>query len=214
MKKKLVLLITIFIVMILSLCTCTKKEKDPSKVIQYLKSLNSYTCDVEVHIKNNIQEIDHLCKQFYHKEYGHRLDINKDRVLIYRENDISVKDLNNNSQYTLDKNFDSVYKLSFIGEYIGLLYTNEEIKYSFETIEDKMYQLIYLDIPGNNSNISSAIMYVNLENDFPDKIVIYNRKEKECIRFVYKNFSPNTDIQEEIFKEQINNEQINNETKE
>ncbi|KOA95150.1 germination lipoprotein GerS-related protein [Clostridium botulinum] len=176
------------------------KEINPNDAIDYLKNLNSYSCDVSVHIKNSKQEIEKNCKQFYNKKFGHRLDIDDKRILLYKENDITVRDLNNNKQYKIDKNFDDVYKLSFIEEYIGLLYTNQDIESSFKTIKDREYQLINLTIPGNNRNINKAILYVNLENNNPEKIAIYDIKGKEMLSFLYKNFIPNAEIAEEVFK--------------
>ncbi|AEB75094.1 conserved protein [Clostridium botulinum BKT015925] len=178
----------------------SNKEINPNDAIDYLKNLNSYSCDVSVHIKNSKQEIEKNCKQFYNKKFGHRLDIGDKRILLYKENDITVRDLNNNKQYKIDKNFDDVYKLSFIEEYIGLLYTNQDIESSFKTIKDREYQLINLTIPGNNRNINKAILYVNLENNNPEKIAIYDIKGKEMLSFLYKNFIPNAEIAEEVFK--------------
>ncbi|MCY6371283.1 germination lipoprotein GerS-related protein [Clostridium ganghwense] len=200
MRKRLLILFTISLLMVLNLCGCSKKQNDPSKVVQFLKELNSYTCDLDIHIKNSKQERKVECKQFYDEKFGHRLDIGDGRILIYKENDILVSDLNNNEDYTLDKNFDSVYKLSFLQEYIGLLYTNEEIRYSTQTICDKEYQLIHLMIPGNNRNISKAIMYVNLENKLPERTVICDIKGHEVISFGYRNFIPNPKLEKDIFE--------------
>lgn len=198
MKKKLLILCIILGILLL-FCSCKKKERNPNTAIEYLKNLNSYTCDVNLHIKNSKQEIDKECKQFYHNKYGNRLDINKDRVLIYNEKDIRVNDLNNNMNYILEKEFDSVYKLSFIQEYIGLLYTDEEISNSFKKIGDREYQLVRLTIPGNNRNINKAVMYINLENNYPEKVLIYDSKDNEILSFTYSNFMPNPEIQKEIF---------------
>ncbi|MCD3276763.1 germination lipoprotein GerS-related protein [Clostridium botulinum] len=203
MRKKIMLLVLgIFIILggIFIFGNKSNKEINPNDAIDYLKNLNSYSCDVSVHIKNSKQEIEKNCKQFYNKKFGHRLDIGDKRILLYKENDITVRDLNNNKQYKIDKNFDDVYKLSFIEEYIGLLYTNQDIESSFKTIKDREYQLINLTIPGNNRNINKAILYVNLENNNPEKIAIYDIKGKEMLSFLYKNFIPNAEIAEEVFK--------------
>ncbi|KEH98892.1 germination lipoprotein GerS-related protein [Clostridium botulinum] len=203
MRKKIMLLaLGIFIILggIFIFGNKSNKEINPNDAIDYLKNLNSYSCDVSVHIKNSKQEIEKNCKQFYNKKFGHRLDIGDKRILLYKENDITVRDLNNNKQYKIDKNFDDVYKLSFIEEYIGLLYTNQDIESSFKTIKDREYQLINLTIPGNNRNINKAILYVNLENNNPEKIAIYDIKGKEMLSFLYKNFIPNAEIAEEVFK--------------
>lgn len=200
MIKKILALFIIVLLLITSLSACGKKERNPNDAVDYLKNLKSYTSDVNIHIKNSRQESQMLCKQFYDISYGHRLNIDENRVLIYKENDIMIKDLNNNRKYTLDKEFDSVYKLSFIEEYVGLLYTDEDIENSFKKIEDRDYQLIQLNIPGNNRNINKAVMYVNLENYYPDKIIIYDYKGKEVLNFLYTRFEPNVEIPKETFE--------------
>lgn len=203
MKKKIVLF---------ALCCCLiaigvlvfgkdpKKQVNPNDAIDYLKNLNSYSCKLTVHIKNSKQEIEEECKQFYNKKYGHRLDIGDKRVLIYKGNDILVRDLNNNMQYITDKDFDDVYKLSFLEEYIGLLYTNQNVETSFKNINDREYELIDLTIPGNNRNLNRAVLYVNLEYNYPEKVILYDIKGKERVSFTYKNFVSNAEISEEVFK--------------
>lgn len=199
--KKATVLFTAILLIIISFSACRKKETNPNEAIDYLKALKSYTCDVSIHIKNSVEEREITSKQFYHENYGHRLDIDKNRILLYKKDDIIVRDLNNNLKYTLDKEFDSVLKLSFVDEYIGLLYTDEDIESSFKKIEDRNYQLVQLNIPGNNRNISKAVMYVNLENFHPEKIVIYDIKGNEVLNFMYKNFVANAEIPKEIFRE-------------
>ena len=204
MKKKIILftLSCCFLIAIgvLIFGGSSKKEINPNEAIDYLKNLNSYSCELTVHIKNSKQEIEKECKQFYNKNYGHRLDIGDKRVLIYKNNDILVRDLNNNMQYSVDKDFDDVYKLSFLEEYIGLLYTNHNIETSFKNINDREYELIDLTIPGNNRNLNRAVLYVNLEYNYPEKIILYDIKGKERVSFTYKNFVSNAEISEEVFK--------------
>lgn len=199
MNRKIIILFLTFILVLLMFFGCTRKEKDPNKAIDFLKNLKSYTCQVNIHIKNQKQEIDTDGNQFYDSKLGHRLELNKDRILIYNNNTIKIKDLNNNLVYSVDKDFDSVYNLGFIHEYIALLYTDEDISSSFKIIENREYQLIRLTIPGNNQNISKAILYVNLENYFPEKLVIYDYKDNEVLNFNYNDFKPNIKIPKEMF---------------
>lgn len=199
MIKKLLILFIIIFPMALVSQGCSPRTKDSNKAISFLKSLNSYTCDVNIHTQNTKQQIDKDGKQFYDNQFGHRLDLSKERVLIYNNSNIKVKDLNNNILYTIDRDFDSVYNLSFIHEYIALLYTDEEITSSFKTIENREYQLVKLSIPGNNRNIKKAVLYINLENYYPEKIVIYDYKDNEIVNFLYSNFQPNPKIPKEMF---------------
>lgn len=200
MRKKSLILLTICFFAFLSLIGCGKKEVNPNKAIQFLKELNSYTCNLDININNSKQEINIMCKQYYDKRYGNRLNIGNDRVLIYKDKDIYVNDIKNGENYILNKEFDSLYKLSLLQEYIGLLYTNEDIKCSIQTICDKQYELVTLIIPGNNRNLNKAIMYIDLENNFPDKIIISDIKGNEIVKFVYKNFIPNCELEKTIFE--------------
>lgn len=199
MNRKVIILFLAFILGLFMFFGCTRKTKDPNKAIDFLKNLKSYTCQVSIHIKNQKQEIDTDGNQFYDSKLGHRLELNKDRIFIYNNNTIKIKDLNNNLVYSVDKDFDSVYNLGFIHEYIALLYTDEDISSSFKTIDNREYQLIRLTIPGNNQNISKSVLYINLESYFPEKLVIYDNKDNEVLSFNYNDFKPNIKIPKEMF---------------
>lgn len=187
-----------FIFLIL-LAGCGKNVRDTEKTIDYLKNLDSYSCDISMKIQNDKQIINYNGKQFYDKRYGYRFELEKNRILVYKENKIFVKDLQNGLSYDTDKDFDSVYKLSFIGEYIGLIYTNEKVESSFKNVNGEEYQIIHLDIPGNNKNISKSDLYVNLKDNSPKYLIIYDSKGREKINVEYSNFKSNPELQKELF---------------
>jgi outer membrane lipoprotein-sorting protein len=201
MKKK-SLLILIFLILLSSilLTSCNKKPKDTNYIINYLKDIESYTTEMNMDIKNDRQTINYKEKQSYLKGGGYKLELNNDRVFVYKnDNNIYVSDKNSGRKYVQSKDFDEVLKLSFIGEYIGLLYTNEEIKYSIKNINDIEYLVIDLFIPGNNKNINNALLYVNTKNMIPDKMVVYDILSKEKIVITYTNFIPNAKVEPEEF---------------
>lgn len=200
MTKKVLMLFISSIFIIFIITGCGKKELQTGDIIKQLKEIESYSCDIEIHNKNSKQEIVYYCKQYYNNKYGHRLDINDERVLIFKGNDIQINDLNSGAFYVTSKDFDSVFKLSFIEEYIGLLYTDEEVKCVFENENGRNVMMIYLNIPGSNRNLSRAVMYVDAENATPIKTVIYDFSDSEKIQFVYKNFIKTEEIGEERFK--------------
>ncbi|NMM62257.1 hypothetical protein HBE96_06065 [Clostridium sp. P21] len=150
-------------------------------------------------IENDKQVVNYKGKQFYDKRYGYRFELENNRIMIYKDNSIVVKDLKNGFKYSTDKNFDSVFKLSFVGEYIGLIYTNEKIKVSTKIINNKKYEVISLDIPGNNKNISKADLYVDSQNDKPGYLIIYDWNGKEKIKVEYSKFDFNTKLDKSIF---------------
>lgn len=199
MKRKLLILSIMSFVLLILISGCNKNAKDTEKVIDYLKNLDSYSCDINMKIQNDKQVINYTGKHFFDKKYGYRFELDENRILIYKEDKIFVKDLQNGLSYDTDKDFDSVFKLCFIGEYISLIYTNEKVENSFKNINNEEYQIIHLDIPGNNKNISRADLYVNLRDKFPKYLIVYDSKDREKINVEYSNFKFNPELQEELF---------------
>ncbi|MGH4122924.1 MAG: germination lipoprotein GerS-related protein [Clostridium sp.] len=197
MKKKLLLFLILLLVSSSTLLTsCNKKPKNTNDIVTFLKNMESYTTEMNMDIKNDKQTINYKARQSYLKGGGYKLELNKDRVFIYKTDDnIYINDKNNGTKYVQSKDFDEVLKLCFIGEYIGLLYTNEEIKYSIEKINDIEYSVINLFIPGSNKNINNALLYVNYKSMIPEKLVIYDIKGKEKINITYTNFLTNVKIE-------------------
>jgi len=197
MKKKLLLTLSLLLFFSFILLTsCNKKPKNINDILTFLKNMESYTTEMNMDIKNDKQTINYVAKQTYMRGGGYKLELNNNRVFIYKTDDnIYVSDKNNGRAYVQSKDFDEVFKLSFIGEYIGLLYTNEEMKYTMENINDIEYTVVNLFIPGNNKNINNALLYVNNKNMLPEKLVIYDIKGKEKINITYSKFLPNVKIE-------------------
>ena len=202
--KKCAILLLCFLLMLSSMLTsCDKRPKDTNDITTYLKNMDSYTTEMNMDVKNDKQTINYKAKQSYLRGGGYKLELNKNRVFIYKnDNKIYVSDKNSGTKYVQSKDFDEVFKLSFIGEYIGLLYTNEEIKYVTKTINNIEYTVIELLIPGNNKNINKALLYVNNKSMLPDKMVIYDINNKEKINITYTNFLPNVKVEPSVFKVQ------------
>lgn len=178
---------------------CTRNKNDPERFINYLKNLESYTAEVNIKIINEKQNTEYNTIQYYDKRYGARLELGSDRVFLYKGDKIEVTDIKNNIKYTTDKDFDSLFHLSLLEEYIGLIYTNEKLEYSQKEIGGKKYQVIGLEIPGNNRNISSGEIYADIKTNVPEFIVIYDEKKCEKVRITYSKFLPDTEIADTLF---------------
>jgi outer membrane lipoprotein-sorting protein len=201
MKKSSFILLFIFLsVQLIFLSGCRKKIIGPNSTTMYLKELSSYSCGVDIKIKNNRDIYTYSTNQIYSKEFGTRIELGNDRVYIYLDEKIYVTDLKNNLKYLMDKNVDGIYRLSIIQEYINLLYTNENIKYNYKNIDGQECQTIELIIPGNNRNMSKAILYVNMKTKLPHKLYIYDSKEQERVEIVYNEFKPNIEIDKGLFE--------------
>ncbi|MPQ33533.1 hypothetical protein E4V42_19165 [Clostridium estertheticum] len=199
-KVSLLFLSLLFILSSVIITSCDKTPKDTNDITTFLKNMDSYTTNMNMDIKNDKQTINYKAKQSYLKGGGYKLELNKNRVFIYKSDDkIYIKDKNNGRSYVQSKSFDAVLKLSFIGEYIGLLYTNEEIKYVTKNVNNIEYTVINLFIPGNNKNINNALLYVNNKSMLPEKMIIYDNSGKEKINITYTNFIANLKIEPKEF---------------
>lgn len=198
--KKLFLLYTVLLVFLFSACGYLKNKDNPEEILEALKSLDSYSCAVTIETKNDKQNLISQGKQLYEKTIGYRFELGQDRVMIYENDKIHVKDLKNGMKYSTDKDFDFLYKLSFVGEYINLLYTNQDIKSSFKNIEGERLLVIQLIIPGNNQNLERADLYIKVKNNEPKFLYVYDNKNNEKVKVVYDEFKQNVDVNKEDFK--------------
>ncbi|MDP4146382.1 MAG: germination lipoprotein GerS-related protein [Bacillota bacterium] len=200
MEKKLILLFAAVVIFCTLGISCARPGDKNKNIIDDLKDLKSYSCNMDIQVKNSKQKIDYSARQIYSVGLGYRLELNKDRTMVYKGNKIYIKDYKNNSVYTTDKSFDDVYRLSFIGEYIGLLYTDENIKYSFTKVGDEEYELIKLKIPSNNKNLSNAVLHVNTKTKVPSKLFIYDFQGNEVMEITYKDFKANDQVTADLFE--------------
>lgn len=200
-NKKSLFLLFLIIFSLLGFNACKKRYKYPEDVVDYLKSLKTYESNVQMYIKNDKQELKYEMKQYCDASIGYRLEIGKDRVQVHKDNKIYVTDNKNNSKYELESDFDELYRISFIGEYIKLLYTNDEVKFTVENMDGNEYELIETFLPGMNRNLNRAVMYIDLKNMYtPVKILIYDEKDEERVNITYTNFKRDIAIDKELFK--------------
>ncbi|WP_443659433.1 germination lipoprotein GerS-related protein [Clostridium algidicarnis] len=181
--------------------SCKKPAKNVDEVIDYIKSIKSYESNVEYTIKNSKKTEVKNYTQYFQKDQGYRLELGDKRSYIYKEDEILVEDIANNAKYSLDKDFDEVYKFTFIGEFIRQLYTNEDIKYFCKKIEGKSYMVVELVITGANNNLKTAFMYIDLTTNLPEKVAIFDKGGEERIVAIYKDLKINIDLDEELFKQ-------------
>lgn len=194
MKKKLIYALVIIIGICLSIIiTLLMKGKsevlDEYNAIDTLKEIKAYKSDITIEVINDRETNKYEGFQTYKKDIGYKLDLKDKRSFAFKGDEILVKDNDNTKEYTLDKGFDEVFKYGFIGEYIGLIYTNEELEFKTETINNSEYFVITTLIPGSNNNICKGSLYYDIKNNLPKNIIIYDNKGRERIIYTYESFN-------------------------
>ena len=200
MKKKLIYtlvsVIAIALIVIASLLMKGKTEAlDEYNAIDTLKEIRAYKSNITIEVINDRESNKYEGVQTYKRGIGYKLDLNDNRSFTFKGDEILVKDRESTREYTLNKEFDEVFKYGFIGEYIGLIYTNEELEFSTETINNQEYFIIKTLMPGSNNNIYSGSLYYDIENCVPKKIIIYDNNRRERIIYTYEkvNWTDNVD---------------------
>jgi outer membrane lipoprotein-sorting protein len=192
---------TAFVLLIVGVMVFTviSKPKDVNDIVSHLKEIKQYKSDVNLEVVNDMQTLLYKGHQTYKKDLGYKLDLGEGRTFIFKGDEITVIDKENQKDYKVDKTFDEVFKYSFIGEYIELINTNEELNFKKETINEEELLLIDLLIPGSNRNMFKGVMYVSVKENLPKKLVIYDTKDKERIRCTYENFVYGEKVEVEEF---------------
>lgn len=205
MNKKVILsLLGIFTAVVLLIIvglgfSILTKPHSFNDIITNLKEMKNYKSDITIEVANDMQKITYKGKQTCKATIGYKLELSEGRTFIFKGDEITVKDEGIGKEYSVDKSFDEVFKYCFIGEYIGLMYTNEESNYKKENIDDKEFLLIEMLIPGSNRNLSKGVMYVSMKDNLPKKLVIYDNKDKERIVCTYENFNWTEKIEDAEF---------------
>lgn len=199
-KKRNIVLLVLFILLSTLIFGCGKNKTSDKDIVEYLKNIQSYTSDGEIIVKNDRQEIKYNIKQVYDQKMGYKLDINDERSNIYIAEKIYVFDKIANKKYKVGNEFDEFLYMTFINEYVKMLYTNPEIKCKKMDMDNRVYYQLELDIPKINKNMSKAFLYIDMETLLPWKMLIYTDKNEEAVIVNYKNFVINEVIDPNNFK--------------
>lgn len=198
MKKSLLIILVLLVTSFL-ISGCQLKKEAEKDAVGYLKGLNSYSVDTSIEVKNDKQNLNYNARQISALGLGYRLELDKDIIMVYKGDKIYVTDKKTQQKYVTDKQFDEVYKLSFLGEFFGLLYTNDKIDCSYITKDNEEYELVKTSIPTNNRNISYGVLYIRVREKVPTELIIYDLKDKPRLIISYKNFNTNIEVNGALF---------------
>jgi len=191
------LMIIIGIVIVIILFTNGKgKALDEHHVIDALSDIKAYKSNITIEVINDRETNKYEGVQIYKKNIGYKLDLNDNRSFTFKNDEILVKDSESTRNYTLNKEFDEVFKYGFIGEFIGLIYTNEKLDFKTERIDNQEFFIITTLIPGSNNNLYQGSLYYDVNENVPKKVVIYDNKHRERIIYTYESFNWTDEVQE------------------
>lgn len=202
MKNKNIIALVIIIVCTGILFTIFKvrvseKQIDINDIIKKVKDVNSYTCNVKIEIINAREKNTYEGIEKYKKNVGCKIQL-KDRTFIFKDEDIGVIDNVSTKDYKVSADFDEVLKYSFLNKYVSLIYTGQKLNFD-EGSNNENILLVDVILTGNNRNLYDGIMYYDVKDNVPKKIVIFDKDNRERVVYTYENFKWTDKIEDTEF---------------
>lgn len=176
-------------------------QRSDEDLLYYFKNIGRYSCKVNITTMNDKQKLSYDCKLYYLRDNGSRLELGKDRVLIYKGNKIYINDLVTKNKYTLDQDQGELYAMSFIQQYIRFMYVSDNTKYYIKEDKDKKLQMIDFSLPFENNDMSRAVLLIDINNKTPQKVTIYDGEGKERAEIKYIDFDTKQNVDASLFSE-------------
>eukprot|EP00831_Metopus_contortus_P008273 TRINITY_DN1317_c0_g1_i5.p4 TRINITY_DN1317_c0_g1~~TRINITY_DN1317_c0_g1_i5.p4 ORF type:complete len:223 (+),score=44.50 TRINITY_DN1317_c0_g1_i5:1534-2202(+) len=151
-------------------------------IVNKLKNIKVYSCDVEYVFKNRREEFTEKTKQYYRFDKGSRIEFQDyyKRVKVYNGSDIKVQE--NNDKYSMGKNIDIIYPLAFIEN----IFSNE-IRTPIHEIKEEWgegeYILVNIKYNMQNKYLCKGEFYIDKKKRKPVllKILDVNNEERVLI---------------------------------
>lgn len=202
MKKKILFLILILLVIGLSFGAIVylKFSRSDEKIISDIRELKSYQCDVRYIIKNSRGELKEETNQLYSDNKGNRVDFGEDRIQVYNnEGKVKVWDKILNKGYETTVQDYSFYSISFINNLSKYLNDGSTMEMEYDKEINKRYLKVNVVLDNNNPNLDRAILYVDIYERVPEKLLVFNKKEELIVEAFYNNFIRNAEVDETLF---------------
>lgn len=121
-----------------------------------MKSIKCYETKVKYIVKNAKGEEREDTNQYYSSDYGFRIEFGDEKVKIYKNDNIYVKDSLDDSEYVLDEGMDMLHSLAFMNKILSYPLKsnsikkgkkNGEMKYTFKLIQNYSWKMNILILP-------------------------------------------------------------------
>ena len=202
MKKKIIItllliipFISIFLVVIFRGIISPNHEE----IIRELKNIKCYETKVEYIVKNSKGEEREDTVQYYSEDKGVRVEFKDDKIKLYKEDGIHVKDNSSTGEYVIESDMDILHSMAFMNKILSYPLKSNSIKEGQEEWGDKIYMQVDTELFLNNEHFNSARIFINKKTKTPIGIVIYDKDGNDSVRIIYEDFKIVKEIDENLF---------------
>lgn len=201
MKKKILLTLLLcvpFISIILVIIFRLTAEPSNEAIIQKLRDTPYYTTRVEYTVKNTRGEESEETVLYYSKDKGSRIDFGQDRVKIYKDGNVTVKDNISNKEYTMEEDMDKLHTIALMTNLLSFPIEEGSIEEGQEEWGDTQYIVFTSELFFENDHLDKIKVYVDKNEKVPLGAVIYDKDGKDRVRVIYKDFEKLKEMDDSI----------------
>lgn len=193
-----VVLIPIFLILLISLCRYVVTPSN-EEIINELKNTKYYSSKVEYVFKNSKSQFEESTMQYYSFDKGSRIEFSNgyERVKVYNGGEIRVEG-NQEEEYILDKDIDTIYPLAFIENILSNL-QDSEIKEVKTEWGEGIYLKVDMKYNSKNKHLNKAEFYVDKDKGTPVLLRILDDSNKERVIITYKDFKKEKNLNDNLF---------------
>lgn len=191
MKKKILLVLLLcipFISIILVVIFRLTAELTNEEIIGKLRDTPYYSVNVEYTVKNTRGEESEDTILYYSKDKGSRIDFGQDRVKIYKDGSITIKDNIANKEYTMEEDMDKLHTIALMSNLLSFPIEEGSIEEGQEEWGETQYITFTSELFFENDHLNKIRIYIDKNERIPLGAVIYDKDGKDRVRIIYRDF--------------------------
>ncbi len=191
-KKKNILLCILLTIGMIGVCGVLIYKQNvelnrPENILDKLSNIDSYSTKVTYIVKNSRAEFKEEGLIEFNGDNETKITL-ENRMEIFKDGKIYMKYIDENKNYSVSEDFDNFYQFMFINYLSRFLNEENNVTYSYETIENIEYLVIDYLLLSGNQNFYKEKLYIDIKNKKPFKAIIYDKNNAEKLNIGYSEF--------------------------
>lgn len=191
-KKKNILLCILLVIGMMGVCGVLIYKQNvelnrPENILDKLSNIDSYSTKVTYIVKNSRAEFKEEGLIEFNGDNETKITL-ENRMEIFKDGKIYMKYIDENKNYSVSEDFDNFYQFMFINYLSRFLNEENNVTYSYETIENIEYLVIDYLLLSGNQNFYKEKLYIDIKNKKPFKAIIYDKNNAEKLNIGYSEF--------------------------
>lgn len=191
-KKKNILLCILLTIGMMGVCGVLIYKQNvelnrPENILDKLSNIDSYSTKVTYIVKNSRAEFKEEGLIEFNGDNETKITL-ENRMEIFKDGKIYMKYIDKNKNYSVSEDFDNFYQFMFINYLSRFLNEENNVTYSYETIENIEYLVIDYLLLSGNQNFYKEKLYIDIKNKKPFKAIIYDKNNAEKLNIGYSEF--------------------------